>query len=381
MPIKLLQIIPQLETGGAERTTLEVADAIVKDGGQAFVFTNGGRMVAELEGYGAKVIIDNAKSKNPFTILFSNTAKICKIIRENKIDIIHARSRAPAISALLAARICKIKFVTTYHGIYNSNNSIKRFYNGIMTKGDLIIANSNYTKEHLIREHKIDPENVRTIYRGVDISRFDEKNISPKKISALLEKWGLLNNENIRILLPARLTNWKGQKVLIEAANILNQKRIAAEYIFAGEDQGRTQYTQELKDLIDSYNLSNRFHFIGHESDIPAAMNACDIIATPSIEPEAFGRTAAEAGAAARPVIATNIGGAKEVVVHNETGFLIDAGNANQLASHIENLILMGAAGRELIGERAKKRICEMFPTMSLQQKTLQLYYELLNPI
>ncbi len=380
MPLNLLQIIPQLDTGGAERTTLEIAEAIVKDGGDALVFTNGGRMLKDLERSGAKAIIGNAKSKNPFTILFINTAKICGIIREFKIDIIHARSRAPAISALLAARICKIPFVTTYHGIYNSNHPLKRYYNGIMTKGDVIIANSNFTKSHLIGEHKIDPSKVQTIYRGVDLERFDPEKMPPQKKCEMLDKWGLVENDHIKILLPARLTNWKGQKVLIEAANILNKKGIVAQYILAGEDQGRTQYTQELLAMTRNYGISENFHFIGHENDIPAAMYASDIIVTPSIEPEAFGRTAAEAGAMGKPVIATNIGGAKEVVTHGETGFLIETANADQLANYIEELILMGEKGRKIIGERAMKRIREKFPTKSLQQKTLQLYYELLNP-
>ena len=381
MPINLLQIIPELETGGAERTTLEIADAIVKDGGKAIVFSNGGRMTKELEGYGAKLAYGNAKSKNPWTILITNTIKICDIIKSNNISILHARSRAPAISAFLAAKFCNIPLVTTYHGIYNATSHLKRFYNGIMTKGARIIANSNYTKAHLVKEHKIDPDRVSVIYRGVDLIRFNPSKISKKMCDEKLVNWGLSKSARTRILLPARLTNWKGQKVLIEAASILANRGIFADYVFAGEDQGRAQYTEELVDLIRKYKLDEMFHLIGHESDIPTAMMACDIIVTPSIEPEAFGRTAAEAGAMGRPVIASNLGGAKEVVSHKETGFLIEAGDFVQLAKYIEQLIEMGSKGRDDFGAKAKERVCEMFPTSALQQKTLQLYYELLNPI
>lgn len=381
MPINLLQIIPQLEIGGAERTTVEIAEAIIKDGGKAVVFTNGGRMNSELEECGANLLLGDAKSKNPWTILVTNTIKICNIVRKYQIEIIHARSRAPAISAFLAARFCKIPLVTTYHGIYNAKNPLKRFYNGIMTKGTRIIANSNYTKAHLVKEHNIEPEKVSVIYRGVDLERFDPNRISQRMREEKLKNWGLTKSDRTKILLPARLTNWKGQKVLIEAANILAKRGIKADYILAGEDQGRTQYTQELLHLIKENDLDYMFHLVGHETDIPTAMIACDIIVTPSIEPEAFGRTAAEAGAMGRVVIASNIGGAIEVVKHEETGFLIEPGDCAQLAHYIENLIKIGTKAREAIGAKAKKRVSELFPTSALQQKTLQLYYELLNPI
>jgi glycosyltransferase involved in cell wall biosynthesis len=375
----ILQIIPELQTGGAERTVLEVSQAIINSGGKAIVFTNGGRMEAELLAMGGVVIHGEAKSKNPYVILKTNVDKLVAIIKENKVDIVHARSRAPAISAYLAAKKCNIPFVTTYHGIYKANNPIKRFYNGIMTKGDIVIANSEFTKAYLLAEHKTEPEKVRVIYRGVDLSRFATETITEETKKKLLAAWNVAPNQTLPlVLLPARITAWKGQETLIEAANILKHKNIPAHFIFAGDAQGRNDFVAKLQSKITQYGLQEYVHLVGHCDDIPAAMAVCDIVTTPSIEPEAFGRTAAEAQAMARPVIASNHGGAREVVVHGETGFLIEPSNAKDLSQWLEYLIKMGAEGRREIGKAGQRRVLALFTTASLQAKTLQIYDELI---
>lgn len=376
----ILQVIPELQTGGAERTVLEMAQAIIAAGGHAIVFTNGGRMETELAAMGGIIIHANAKSKNPFVILKTNVDKLVKIIKEHKVDIVHARSRAPAISAYLAAKKCKVPFVTTYHGIYKAKNPIKRFYNGIMTKGDIVIANSEFTKAHLLAEHKIDPDKVKVIYRGVDFSRFAPEMITEDRRQKMISSWKFNLDDSLpKILLPARITAWKGQDTLIEAANILGQKNIFAHYILAGDAQGRNEYVAQLQTKIRSFGLEDHVHLVGHCDDVPAATAICDIVTTPSIEPEAFGRTAAEAQAMGRPVIAANHGGAREVVVHGETGFLIEPANANELAHWIAYLIEIGKAGRAKIGMAGKARVQNMFTTASLQAKTLQIYDELIS--
>lgn len=380
MSLTILQVIPELQTGGAERTVLEIAEAIIKSGGKALVFTKGGRMEEELQKIGGKIYLADAKTKNPYKILKTNVDKLVSIIKQNKVDIVHARSRAPAISAYLAAKKCNVPFVTTYHGIYKANNPIKRLYNGIMTKGVLIIANSEFTKAHLLAEHKIDPQKVHVVYRGVDLNRFDSEMITAERKQSLISAWGIdMANGRLKVLLPARLTSWKGQNVLIEAAKILKDKNIEMDYILAGDAQGRDDYVESLKSKINEYGLNNLFHLVGHCNDIPAAIEICDIITTPSIEPEAFGRTAAEAQAMAKPVIASNLGGAKETIVHNETGFLFEAGVAEELAQNLLKLAKMGADERKLIGEKGKARVRKLFSTQSLQEKTLHLYAELIG--
>ncbi len=376
--MNILQVIPELNTGGAERTTIEVADAVMRAGGKAIVFSNGGIMEDELSSIGAKLYKANAKSKNPFNVIIFNVLKLIKIIKSEKIEIIHARSRAPAISALIAARICKIPFVTTYHGIYKAKGKLKNFYNGIMTKGDLVIANSNYTKTYLMHKHNPKPEKIRVIYRGVDFNRFNPSRFTAEEINNMRDLWQI-NNDLPVILLPARLTEWKGQKLLIKAASILKARGLRANYIFAGDDQGRIHYTESLRELIASYGLTSNFFLIGHTRNMPLVMMCADIIINPSKEPEAFGRTAAEASAMGKPVIATRLGGAIETIEDGVTGFLFTNNNFEELAEKIETLLRMPRENFEEIGKNGEKRVKKLFSTESLQEKTLQLYNELLN--
>lgn len=379
MSDNILQIIPQLDIGGAERTTIEVAEAITNNGGKAFVFSNGGRLENELKKVGGILIKGDAKTKNPFKILIGNVNEICNIIKQNNIKIVHARSRAPAISAYFAAKKCGVHFVTTYHGIYNAKSKLKRWYNSFMARGEIVIANSEYTKAHLLKEHNIDPKKVRVIYRGVDIEKFTPENIKDEQKQKLINAWEIKEPNLPKILLPARLTNWKGQKVLIEAAKILKDKGILANYILAGDAQGRVEYQKELEDLIEKYGLKDYFYLVGHCSDIPAAIAICDIVTTPSIEPEAFGRTAAEAQAMEKPIIASKLGGAMETVIHEKTGFLFEANNYEQLALYIEKIIKMPNFEKENMGKFARQRIVETFSARSLQQNTLKVYKEIIS--
>ncbi len=379
MSYNILQIIPELDIGGAERTAVEVAEAIVKDGGKAFVLSNGGILEGELKKHGATFIKADVKTKNPFKILVSNVALIKKIIAENNIDIVHARSRAPAVSAYLAAKAMGVHFVTTYHGIYNAKSSLKRWYNGFMARGELVVANSEYTKAHIIDQHQLDPDKIRVVYRGVDLEKFTPEKVDQSTKDALIKKWGLSAKALPKILLPARLTAWKGQKVLIEAANILKSQNIFADYIFVGSAQGRDEYVSELKSLINSYGLDEYFHFVGQCNDMPTAFAIADIVTTPSIEPEAFGRTAAEAQAMAKPIIASRLGGAMETVVDNETGFLIDVGNATQLAQKISQILAMPPMEIANFTKLAQKRVKSLFSAAQLQEKTLGVYKEIMK--
>jgi glycosyltransferase involved in cell wall biosynthesis len=379
MSYNILQIIPELDIGGAERTAIEVAEAIINDGGKAFVLSNGGILEGELKKCGATFIKADVKTKNPFKILFSNVALIKKIIAENNINIVHARSRAPAVSAYMAAKAMGVHFITTYHGIYNAKSAAKRWYNSFMARGELVIANSEYTKTHIIKQHNLNPEKIRVVYRGVDLEKFDPEKITTAAQDALLNNWVLGGRTLPKIILPARLTAWKGQKVLIEAANILKSQNIIADYIFVGSSQGRDEYVVALKSLIQSYGLEDNFHFVGQCNDMPTAFMLADIVVTPSTEPEAFGRTAAEAQAMAKPIIASRLGGAMETVVDNETGFLIETGNATQLAQKISHILTMPPQEIANLTKLAQKRVKSLFSAAQLQEKTLGVYKEIMK--
>jgi glycosyltransferase involved in cell wall biosynthesis len=376
----VLQVIPELATGGAERTTLEVAEAIVTAGGRALVWCAGGRLLSELEALGGEAIIGKAKSKNPWEVFVSNPRAIQELIAREKVDIVHARSRAPAWSALIAARRTKVPFVTTYHGIYNATSALKRWYNSIMVRGDAIIANSNFTKAHLIAEHGTNPDAVTVIYRGVDVDRFDRAAVDPARSAALAKAWGLSpSRDRPRIILPARLTEWKGQAILIAALGQLKRDHYDFEAILVGDSQGRDDYVAGLHAQIVTEGLKDQVHIVGHCDDMPAGFSLCDIAVTPSTEPEAFGRTAAEAQAMGLPIIASDLGGAKETIDPHVTGLLFPPGDSGALASALKTVLCMSDAARAAMGAAGFSRVRELFTTQSLQRDTLALYQRLLR--
>jgi len=376
--LTVLQVTPELNAGGVERTTLEIAEAISRAGGLALVATAGGRLEPDLKTAGGELIRIPAASKNPITLI-GNAFKLANIARERKVQIIHARSRAPAWSALLAARMAGVPFVTTYHGIYNAKSPLKTFYNSVMARGDAIIANSEFTREHVLTHHDVMPERVTAIPRGVDLDVFDPAKISAEDIAALRAKWGASSSQCV-VLVPARLTRWKGQMVLIEAARLLNQRRPnAVKIILAGDDQGRRAYTQEMLSAIKSGGLQDVVSLVGHLRQMPLAFAASDMAVFPVIEPEAFGRGAVEAEAMGVPVIASNLGGYTETVVESQTGFLVPAGAAGPLCGAIERMIDAGAEKRAEMGRKGQERVRALYSKTALQSATLAVYQRVLS--
>ncbi len=379
-PYTVLQIVPELGTGGAERTTLEVAQAIITAGGRAIVWSAGGRMVPQLEALGAIHYQGPANSKNIWNVFVKNPAILRDIITREKVDLLHARSRAPAWSALVAARQTQTKFITTYHGIYASKSPLKRWYNSVMVRSDAIIANSNFTKAHLIDEHGTKSEKVTVIYRGVDVAAFDPRVIDPAKQIAMAAHWGLpVKPPRPRIILPARLTDWKGQRILIAALGQLKQQGFECEAVLVGDSQGRDNYVSALGEQIGEAGLKGCVHLVGHCSDMPTAFSLCDIAVTPSTQAEAFGRTAAEAQAMGLPVVASDLGGARETIDAGVTGYLSPAGDIGALATHLKILLAMPESSRVAMGAAGYARIRALFTTESLQRDTLALYQRLLR--
>lgn len=374
--MRVLQVIPELEAGGAERTTIEIAEALTAAGGAAPVASRGGRMVAELEAAGGEWIDMPVHSKNPF-VAYANVKRLTDAMAAHGAQIIHARLRAPAWSALLAARRTKKPFITTYHGTYKARSALKRFYNSVMARGDIVIANSEFIRDYILSQHEVDAARVRVVPRGVDVKRFDAARIEPGRISAFRETCGLPPyDRRPLILLPARLTRWKGQVEAIRALAALERDAVLA---LAGDPQGRDAYVAELKALARELGVADRVAFIGHVQDMPAAYAAAELVITPSIEPEAFGRTAAEAQAMGRRVIAADHGGAREVVIHGETGWLAAPGDIDALSGAMENALALSDSRAFALGEAASARIRAEYSTQALQRATLNLYQELLK--
>lgn len=370
--------MPRLETGGAERTTVDVAAALAREGFTPYVATEGGRMIEELETVGGIWIPMQADSKLPH-VLALNILRLGHIIRTRNISLVHARSRAPAWSAYYAAHRAGVPFVTTYHGIYNAKSALKRRYNAIMAQGDAVIANSEWTAAHIEAEHAFKPGRLVVIPRGVDIERFTPDAVAAGRIAILRQNWEVRDGETV-ILLPGRLTRWKGQTVLIEALGELKRAGMLGQVraVLAGDAQGRDAYENELRDLVVAGGLEDCVIIAGHVADMPAAYLAADIVVSASTDPEAFGRVSAEAGAMERPVIATDHGGAREILVPNKSGILVPPGDAPALARALGAVLALGANERAAMGKAARAHVLEHFTVERMCADTLALYREML---
>lgn len=370
--MNVLQILPALDAGGVERTAVEITEALTSAGHGAYVLSKGGRLTADIEALGGVNHIANIGSKNILSVPW-RIGGIRRLIVEHNIDIIHARSRAPAWPAMLAAQAEKIPFVTTYHGIYKAKSGMKRFYNSVMARGDIVIANSDFTKAHILKMHNIDTQKIVVIPRGVDMARFNPEIVASADIVKLRQDWGAGSGKKL-VLLPGRLTGWKGQRVAIAAMAALPDNY---HLVCLGDAQGRTEYVAELQAQIAFHELGRRVTLAGHSSDMPAAYAASDIVICPSTQPEAFGRTAAEAQAMGKPVIASAHGGAMETVLDGRTGWLVEPANVPALAEAIKRCFEDDGAGLTELGDKARARILHKFSKTSLQKATLKVYGQL----
>jgi glycosyltransferase involved in cell wall biosynthesis len=398
----ILQIIPELSAGGAERTTIEMAEAVTRGGGRALVVSGGGRLEDELRSAGGELIRFPARTKNPAAILF-NALRLAYLIRQQGVSLVHARSRAPAWSALLAARWTRRRFVTTYHGIYNQKSRLKAYYNGVMARGDAVICNSHYTAALVCERHPEASSRAGVIYRGVDLERFDPASVPAERVQALREAWGILPAKRI-ILLPARLTRWKGQRVLIDAAARLQAKGEHADAVFvlAGDEQSRSPYKAELEAAIEAAGLRGRAVLAGHCHDMPTAFKAAAFTVLPSIEAEAFGRSCIESQAMGCPVIASNIGAFPETVTpepglmavaggaqvsesaHPASApslgpWLFEPGNSEALCESLRYALAMDHSALEALRQRGMDRVRRDFSKQALQLRTLTVYDRLLG--
>ncbi len=384
--VTVLQIIPALEAGGAERTTVDVAAALAEAGARPLVATEGGRLVGELQAKGGIWVPFPANTKNPLAMAL-NVERLAKLCRREGVQILHARSRAPAWVALGAARRQKIPFVTTYHGSYSGRTGVKVLYNSVMARGDAVIANSHYTADLIRRAHPEQAGNrITVIHRGTDLSAFTPSAVAPARVESLRRAWGVAPHERV-VLLAARLTAWKGQRVLIEAAAHLRDFGLTDfAVVLAGDPQGRTAYERELDALIQARDLTGLVRRVGHCSDMPAAFRAACVVAVPSVEPEAFGRSAVEAQALGIPVVVSDLGAVPETVLAppdaepaQRTGWRVPPGDAEALAQALKEALSLGASARDALARRAQGHVEANFSLDRMIEGTLAVYADLLN--
>ena len=380
--LKVLQVIPKLGYGGAETGCYDIAHYLPENECGSYIVTSGGELLKFIDKKKVKIIKLPVHSKNPL-IIFINFLALIGVILINNISIVHARSRAPAWSCLLAAKVTGRKFVTTFHGTYNFNSKIKRFYNSVMVRSDLIIAGSNFIFSHIKENYTkyFDAKKkLLVIFRGINVDYFDPTTKLESDEKKLLKEWQIEKDKKI-ILLPGRLTGWKGQEVFIEAVNLVNTE-LGYEAFYAvilGSEQGRELYKKKLIRLTEQHRLINQVKFIDHCKDMALAYKVSDIVVSASIEPEAFGRVAVEAQSMERPIIASNIGGSNETVVDEKTGFLFDSNNAKSLSKKILKVLSMDKASLQSIGKEGRKNIIQKFNVEKMCFSTYSEYKKILN--
>ena len=380
--LKVLQVIPKLGYGGAETGCYDIAHYLPENGCKSFIVTSGGDLTKFINKEKVKLIKLPVHSKNPLLILL-NTLALIFIIIFNNITIVHARSRAPAWSCLFATKITRRKFVTTFHGTYNFNNKLKRFYNSVMVKSNLIIAGSNFIFSHIKNNYSdyLDIKNkLLVIFRGINVDYFDHTTKTELEEKKLLKNWGIEENKKI-ILLPGRLTSWKGQELFLEAINMVNiQLGYEAFYaVILGSDQGRDLYKKKLIRLSEQYRMTKQVKFIDHCKDMALAYKVSDIVVSSSIEPEAFGRVAVEAQSMQKVIIASDIGGSNETVINEKTGYLFESGNAKSLSDKILKVLNLDETMIKTIGIEGRKNIVSKFNVEKMCFSTYSEYKKLIN--
>jgi glycosyltransferase involved in cell wall biosynthesis len=374
-PPVVLQVVPSLVTGGVERGTVDIAAALVEAGWTALVASAGGSMTNELARVGAAHLTLPLDSKNPF-VMRRNIDLLSERIATHGVDLVHARSRAPAHSARAAARRTGTPFVTTFHGTYNIGLPPKRWYNAVMTKGDRVIAISEFIRRHMTREYGTDDARIRVVHRGIDFRRFDPAAVSAERVIALSRQWRLADGVPI-IMLPGRLTRWKGQRVLIEALARLGHDR--ARCLLVGSDQGRTGYRRELEGLIRARGLESSVHIVGDCQDMPAAYMLADVVVSASTDPEAFGRVIVEGQAMGRPVVAADHGASRELLVVGETGWVVAPGDPQALAARLAQALTLDGERRREFSEKAIANARARFDNARMCAATLDVYREVLD--
>ena len=380
--LNVLQVIPKLGYGGAETGCYDIAHFLPENDCGSFIVTSGGELLKFVKKNKVKVLRLPVHSKNPILIFF-NSIVLALYIFFFKINIVHARSRAPAWSCYIACLLTNRIFVTTFHGTYNFKSNIKKFYNSIMLRAKLTIAGSNFIFSHInenYSEYLSKEKKLRVIFRGINIDYFNPKNISLLKQEKLKQEWQLASNK-FTILLPGRLTYWKGQEKFIESLNILIEDYNITNFqaIILGSDQGRKVYTKKLINLVERYNLIKKVKFIQNCKEMPLAYSLADVVVSSSVEPEAFGRISVEAQSMGKPIIASNIGGSKETIINKKSGFLYKHDDPRELAKSLNTVIQLTQEDLKSIGNEGRKNITKKFDVETMCQSNLKEYRRLIK--
>lgn len=371
----ILQVLPKLDIGGVERVVVEMTEILARVGCRVIVASAGGRLSGAIERAGGEIVRLPLDSKSPLTMR-RNAGRLASLIRAEQVKLVHAHSRAPAWSARQASRRTNVKFVTTWHGTYSENMPFKRRYNAVMASGDRIIAVSHFIADMIRERHHLVKDRLRVIHGGVDAGFFDPATVSAERMARLARAWALPDGVP-SIMLPARLTSWKGQALLLDALPLVSRRDAVC--VLVGSNQGRDDYTKALLERARALSIADRVYLVGHCEDMPAAMMLADVVVNASTRPEAFGRTIIEAQSMARLVVAADHGGAVETIEQGQTGWRFAPGDKVALARAIDDALALPVEQRLAFGAAARDYVSARFSIAAMQEKMLDVYRELLG--
>lgn len=369
----ILQVIPELGPGGAEQGCIDMTAAITNAGGKALVASHGGSRTHEIKRHKGVHIDLPLHSKNPLTMLL-NVARLRRVINKHQVDIVHVRSRAPAWSAYRACKGTSASFMTTCHAPYNIANGFKRFYNSIMMKGERVIAISHHVANYIQKNYQMDPSRLRLIHRGISLDRFHPSMVSAERMINISNEWRVPDGASV-VMLPGRITRWKGHHILLQALEMLKRNDIFC--VLVGSDQGRKEYTRELENSIREKGLDGNVRIVEHCNDMPAAYMLATVIVSASTDPEGFGRIPIEAQAMGRPIIGTDHGGAQETIIRGQTGWLVPPSDAGAMAVALKEALDLTAEQRETLALRSMQNVLDNFTTQKMCASTMAVYEEL----
>ncbi len=371
--LNIVQVLPELDEGGVEGETLDLANYLADMGHHSVVISAGGRMVKQLEeSKGVHVTWPHIGEKSFRCLKYIRQLR--NYILQEKVDILHLRSRLPAWIGYMAWKslphLMRPTLVTSFHGFYSIN-----CYSTIMTKGERVIAVSNVIVDHILKNYKVDRSQIELIHGGCNTKIFDPAMVTEARKELLKKRWKLPDDGTPIIILPGRLTQWKGQDVFVDALEKIRDLDFLA--LCIGEPDENSAYVKRLKEKIKKFAIQDKVKLVGHCADMPAAFSIADlVVSASSSQPEAFGKIAIEAMAMAKPVLSTRHGGSLETIRENETGWFVPPSNPEKMAEVIKE-VLFDKKKLRSTGETGRKWVLENFTALRMCEKTLDLYVRL----
>jgi glycosyltransferase involved in cell wall biosynthesis len=382
-PLTVLIVVPTLDGGAADAGAVELVRILQNAGHRTVVASRAGRLAADVTSAGAEFVALDTGTNNPVAIL-SNAAALSRLVRDKKCDVIHAFGRAGAWSALIAAKLRGIPFVTSWYKGFQEQNFLKRLYNSVMARGARVFAVSDQIAQLINDRYGTPWDKIAVVPCSIDFDRFDPAHVTHARIDAVRNSWGVKPETKV-ILVTGRIIRRKGHHVVVKAVRRLKDMGLKDFlFVFVGEDRGRTHYTGELWDQVLATGTMDVIRMAAPVSDMPAAYAASCVVVSGAVQPEGVQRALLEAQAMARPVVVSDLAAGPDVVLTapavpegRVTGLRFPSGDEAALATALLRLLFLSEPARNAMGRRGREWVLGHFDGDGVAAQTLRLYSEI----